>query len=252
MNKENFKVSVVTVTYNSAETVEDTILSVVNQNYKNIEYIIIDGLSKDNTLEIVNKYIDKIALVISEKDNGIYDAINKGIMKATGDIIVALNSDDMYATNDVISQVVELFKKSEADAVYGDLNYVDRFDTTKTIRKWRSGTYKKGHFLKGWMPPHPTFFVRNYCYQKYGFFNLSLKSAADYELMLRFIHKNEIKVAYLPKLIVNMRAGGQSNVSFKNRFKANREDKKAWEINGLKPGLLTLIRKPLSKLKQYF
>jgi glycosyltransferase involved in cell wall biosynthesis len=246
------KVSIITVTYNSAETVEDTIKSVVNQDYKDIEYIIIDGLSKDKTLEIVYQYKERIAKVISEKDLGIYDAIGKGIKNATGDIIVALNSDDMYASNDAISKVVELFKSSHADAVYGDLNYVDRFDTSKVIRKWKSGAYKKGHFLKGWMPPHPTFFVRNYCYQKYGSFNLSLKSAADYELMLRFIHKHEIKVAYLPKLIVNMRAGGQSNVSFKNRFKANREDRKAWEMNGLKPGLFTLIRKPLSKIKQYF
>jgi glycosyltransferase involved in cell wall biosynthesis len=246
------KVSIITVTYNSAETVEDTIKSVVNQDYKDIEYIIIDGLSKDKTLEIVYQYKERIAKVISEKDLGIYDAIGKGIKNATGDIIVALNSDDMYASNDAISKVVELFKSSHADAVYGDLNYVDRFDTSKVIRKWKSGAYKKGYFLKGWMPPHPTFFVRNYCYQKYGSFNLSLKSAADYELMLRFIHKHEIKVAYLPKLIVNMRAGGQSNVSFKNRFKANREDRKAWEMNGLKPGLFTLIRKPLSKIKQYF
>lgn len=246
------KVSVITVTYNSSETIEETIKSVVNQDYPNIEYIIIDGQSKDNTLDIVNKYKTQIALVISENDNGIYDAIGKGIRKATGDIIVALNSDDMYATNDIISKVVELFKSSHADAVYGDLNYVDRLDTNKVIRKWKSGAYKKGHFLKGWMPPHPTFFVRNYCYQKYGSFNLSLKSAADYELMLRFIHKHGIKVAYLPQLIVNMRAGGQSNVSFKNRFKANREDRKAWEINGLKPGFFTLIRKPLSKIKQYF
>lgn len=246
------KVSIVTVTYNSAETIEDTIKSVLNQDYNNIEYIIIDGVSKDNTLEIVNKYKDKIALIVSEKDRGIYDAIAKGIDKATGEVVVALNSDDMYASNDVISTVVELFKSSHADAVYGDLNYVDRNDTTKTIRKWKSGNYKKGHFLKGWMPPHPTFFVKKHCYAKYGSFNLSLRSAADYELMLRFIHKYEIKVAYLPKLIVNMRTGGQSNVSFKNRFKANREDKKAWEINGLKPGLFTLIRKPLSKIKQYF
>jgi glycosyltransferase len=246
------KVSVITVTYNSAATVEDTIKSVINQDYKNIEYIIIDAISKDNTLDIVSKYKDNIDLLVSEKDNGIYDAIAKGILKATGDIVVALNSDDMYASVDVISKVVEVFKSTNAEAVYGDLNYVDRFDNAKIIRKWKAGPYKKGHFLKGWMPPHPTFFVKKHCYQKYGSFNLSLRSSADYELMLRFIHKHEIKVAYLPKLIVNMRVGGQSNVSFKNRFKANREDRKAWEINGLKPGLFTLIRKPLGKIKQYF
>ncbi|HRG58187.1 MAG TPA: glycosyltransferase family 2 protein [Bacteroidia bacterium] len=246
------KVSVVTVTYNSAETIEDTIKSVINQDYNNIEYIIIDGVSNDNTLQIVDKYKHKITKVISEKDAGIYDAISKGINLATGEVVVALNSDDMYASSDAISSVVEVFKNTHADAVYGDLNYVDRNDTNKIVRKWKSGNYKRGQFLKGWMPPHPTFFVKKHCYQKYGSFDLRLKSAADYELMLRFIHVHEIKVAYLPKLIVNMRAGGQSNVSFKNRFKANREDRKAWEINGLKPGFFTLIRKPLSKIKQYF
>jgi len=246
------KVSIVTVTYNSEATVEDTIKSVVNQDYDSIEYIIIDGLSTDSTLAIVNRYKDKIAKIISEKDNGIYDAISKGISMASGDIVVALNSDDMYASNSIISSVVSLFQQTHADVVYGDLNYVDRFDTSKILRKWRSGEYKKGLFLKGWMPPHPTFFARKTCYEKYGSFNLSLRSSADYELMLRFIHKHEVKVAYLPMLIVNMRAGGQSNVSFKNRYKANQEDKKAWEMNGLKPGLLTLIRKPLSKIKQYF
>jgi glycosyltransferase len=158
----------------------------------------------------------------------------------------------MYACTDAISKVVELFKSSHADAVYGDLNYVDRFDTAKIIRKWKSRPYKKGLFFKGWMPPHPTFFVRKECYKKYGTFNLSLKSAADYELMLRLLHIHEIKVAYLPKLLVNMRNGGQSNVSLKNRFKANREDRKAWYINGIKPGMFTLIRKPLSKIKQFF
>lgn len=246
------KVSVITVTYNSAETVEDTIISVINQDYKNLEYIIVDGLSKDNTLQIVDKYKDKISQVISEKDHGIYDAISKGIRAATGDIVVALNSDDMYVGTDVVSKVVEVFKSTHADAVYGDLNYVDRYDTSKVVRKWKSKSYKKGLFLTGWMPPHPTFFVRKQCYDKYGTFNLSLKSAADYELMLRLIHVHEIKVAYLPKLLVNMRTGGQSNMSIKNRFRANREDRKAWEINGLKPGMLTLIRKPLSKIKQYF
>lgn len=245
------KVSVVTVAYNSEQTIKETIDSVVGQDYPHIEYIIIDGKSSDKTLEIVKSFGDKISVVVSEKDNGIYDAINKGITLATGDIVVALNSDDFYANNKVISKVVETFNATGALAVYGDLNYVDRVDHNKIIRKWKAGIYKEGLFLKGWMPPHPTFFVRKSCYQNFGIFNLKLRSAADYELMLRFIHKHKIKVSYLPQLLVNMRAGGQSNITFKNRFKANREDKMAWEMNGLKPGLLTLIRKPLSKLKQY-
>ncbi len=246
------KVSIVTACFNSSESIEDNIKSVFFQDYKDIDYILIDGCSTDNTLEIINKYKDKIARIVSEKDKGIYDAIAKGIDKATGEVVVALNSDDMYASNNIISKVVNLFNTTKAEAVYGDLNYVDRYHPEKIIRKWKAGAYKEGYFMKGWMPPHPTFFVKKYCYERYGSFNQNLKSAADYELMLRFIHKHKIKVAYLPELIVNMRTGGQSNVTLRNRYLANREDKKAWEINGLKPGALTLIRKPLSKLKQYF
>jgi glycosyltransferase involved in cell wall biosynthesis len=245
------KVSIITISYNNAETIEDTILSVINQDYKNIEYIIVDGVSKDNTLEIANNYKSQIATIVSEKDNGIYDALNKGISLATGDIIGMIHADDLYANNTVISDIVNTFTKNDVDAVYADLNYVDRFDTSKTIRKWKSGEYKHGIFFKGWMPPHPTFFVKKSCYEKYGTFNLKLKSSADYELMLRMIHVNKIKLAYLPKLVVKMRAGGQSNVSLLNRIRGNKEDHLAWELNGLKPKMFTLIRKPLSKLIQY-
>lgn len=249
---EETKVSIITVCYNSEETIEDTIKSVINQNYSNIEYIIIDGLSTDNTLEIINKYQDKIAKIVSEKDEGLYDAINKGIGLATGNIIANLNSDDFYIDNNVISDVVEKFIQEKAEALYADLYYVDAIDTNKVVRKWVSGHYKDGLFFKGWMPPHPTFFVKKEVYNKYGSFNLAFKSAADYEIMLRFIHKHKVKIAYLPRVIVRMRIGGVSNASLLNRIKANREDKKAWEINGLKPKPLTLIFKPLSKIGQYF
>jgi len=245
------KVSIITVSYNSAETIEQTILSVVNQDYKNIEYIIVDGLSKDNTLEIVNNYKSQITKIVSEKDNGIYDALNKAISLATGDVIGMIHADDLYANNSIVSDIVSAFTNNEVDAVYADLNYVDRFNTSKIIRKWKSGAYKQGLFLKGWMPPHPTFFVKKSCYEKYGTFNLKLKSSADYELMLRMIHVNKISLAYLPRLVVNMRAGGQSNVSLLNRIRGNKEDHLAWELNGLKPKMFTLIRKPLSKLIQY-
>jgi glycosyltransferase involved in cell wall biosynthesis len=245
------KVSIITVSYNSAETIEETIQSVTMQDYTNIEYIIVDGKSTDQTMEIVKKYNAKIAKVVSEKDKGIYDALNKGVSLATGDIIGFLHADDLYANNHVISDVVAQFIQSKADGVYADLNYVDRNNTAKIIRKWRSGQYKDGMFLKGWMPPHPTFFVKRSCYDRLGVFNLQLRSSADYELMLRFIHVNKIALSYLPKMIVNMRAGGQSNVSLLNRLKGNKEDHMAWELNGLKPGLFTLIRKPLSKLLQY-
>lgn len=246
------KVSIITVCYNSSETIESTIQSVVSQNYTNIEYIIVDGLSTDDTLKIVDRYKNSIAKIISEKDKGIYDAINKGIAKATGDIIAILHADDFYTNADVISTIVDSFNKQNVDTVYGDLQYVDRIDTTIVKRNWISGAYQKENFLKGWMPPHPAFFARKQCYEKFGNFNTDLKSAADYELMLRFLYKNNCSVSYIPKVLVKMRVGGKSNVSLMNRIKANREDKKAWEMNGLSPSMFTFIRKPLSKLGQFF
>lgn len=245
------KISLITVSYNSDETIEETIQSVLSQVNVDLEYIIIDGGSTDGTLAIIDKYKDKIDILISEKDNGIYDGMNKGLQAATGDVIGILNSDDVFASNSVLEQVGNTFKESKADALYGDLVYVDRFDLDIVKRKWVSGIYRKGDFKKGWMPPHPTFYVKKEIYSKFGLFNLDFTSAADYEIMLRFIHKENIDLVYLPSIMVKMRQGGQSNASFSNRVKANREDKKAWEVNGLKPGALTLIRKPLSKLSQF-
>ena len=246
------KVSIITVCYNSSKTIEDTIKSVLSQTYSNIEYIIIDGLSTDNTLEIVNKYKKEISLIVSEKDNGLYDAINKGISLASGEIIANLNSDDFYIDENVISDVVDKFKTEKTDLLYTDLYYVEEENPNNVTRYWESGEYKKGAFFRGWMPPHPTFFVKKEIYNKYGVFNLNLKSAADYEIMLRFIHKNECSISYLNRVTVRMRVGGVSNSSLSNRIKANREDKKAWEINGLKPKPFTLILKPLSKISQFF
>lgn len=247
----NPKISIITVCYNSENTIEDTIKSVVNQTYPNIEYIVIDGGSIDKTLSIINKYKEKITTIISEKDNGIYDAINKGINLATGDIIGNLNSDDFYVDENVIADVVTKFEDEKTDTLYSDLYYVDALDTNKIIRYWKSKQYKEGMFLKGWMPPHPTFFVKKEIYQKYGLFDLQFKSAADYEIMLRFIHRYNVSISYLPRVIVKMRVGGMSNASLSNRIKANQEDRRAWEVNGLKPHVFTLIFKPLSKILQF-
>ncbi|MFN5620599.1 MAG: glycosyltransferase family 2 protein [Flavobacteriales bacterium] len=245
------KVSIITITYNSAETVEDTIQSVLAQDYPNIEYIIVDGASKDATMSIVNRYQDKIATIHSEPDKGIYDAMNKGVRLATGDLIAILNSDDFYADEKVISDMVNRVIESSADACYADLVYVDRSDTSRVVRTWKSGEYRHGQFMRGWMPPHPTFFVKREVYEAHGHYSLQLRSAADYELMLRFMHKHAIKVTYLPRVITKMRAGGQSNVTIKNRWRANQEDRLAWKMNGLQPGFFTLIRKPLSKVLQF-
>jgi glycosyltransferase involved in cell wall biosynthesis len=245
------KISIITVTYNSSKTIEQTVQSVIEQTYPNIEYIIVDGQSTDSTLQIIDRYKNKISKLVSERDNGIYDALNKGISLATGDVIGILHSDDFYIDKDVIEKVVSTFIKHNSDAVYADLYYVGENDTNKIIRKWRSGNYKEGMFVNGWMPPHPTFFVKRSCYEKLGKFNLEFKSAADYELMLRFIHKHKISVAYLPEFIVKMRVGGKSNESIKNRLFANYEDRKAWEVNGLKPRFYTLYLKPLRKILQF-
>lgn len=246
------KVSIITISFNSEETIEDTIRSVVDQSYSDVEYIIVDGASKDGTMGIVKKYEDGISKTISEPDKGIYDAMNKGVKAATGDVIGILNSDDVYSNSEVLHKIVSKFDKEGSDAVYADLVYVDRQNTDEVKRYWKSGDYKEGIFKRGWMPPHPTFFVKKKCYEKFGVYNTDLKSAADYELMLRFLHKHKISVSYLPEIITKMRVGGESNVSLKNRIRANKEDRLAWKLNGLKPGPLTLTRKPLSKISQFF
>jgi glycosyltransferase involved in cell wall biosynthesis len=245
------KISIITVSYNSAATIEQTILSVVEQTYANIEYIVIDAQSSDGTLAIIEKYKDRISKVVSEKDNGLYDALNKGIDLASGDVIGILHSDDFYLNNQVIKKYADLFSKENCDAVYSDLYYVDKFNTDQIVRKWKSGNFSSKLFVNGWMPPHPTFFVKKQIYNQYGKFNLDFKTAADYELMLRFIEKNKIKLTYLPEYTIKMRVGGKSNVSLQNRIKANREDRRAWKVNGLRPRLYTLFLKPLRKIFQF-
>lgn len=246
------KVSIITVTFNSETTLRDTVESVIKQEYANIEYIIVDGVSKDNTIEIIKEYALLYPIKwISEADNGLYDAMNKGIQMATGDIIGIINSDDFYVDEKVIGEIVNAFSGVDVEAVYGDLLYVDAAITDKIVRKWRSGQYKENAFLYGWMPPHPTFFVRRELYDRFGKFNTQLRSAADYELMLRLIHKNKINIVYIARYLVKMRAGGVSNGSLKNRLKGNQEDKKAWELNHLKPYFFTMIFKPLRKINQF-
>jgi glycosyltransferase involved in cell wall biosynthesis len=245
------KVSIVTACYNSASTIEDTIRSVILQEYAQIEYIIIDGGSTDGTLDIVKKYASRISKVFSGKDGGIYSALNKGIAAATGDIVAILHSDDLYADNAVIARVVETFEREKTDCVYGDLQYVDRDNTSRIVRNWKAGQYQEGMFESGWMPPHPAFFTKRACYEKHGQYNTAFRLAGDYELMLRFLHKLRLSVAYLPLVLVKMRTGGLSNQSLGARIRSFREDSLAWRVNMLKPRACTLVRKPFSKLSQF-
>lgn len=244
------KISVITATFNSAATVRDTLTSIAAQSHPDIEHLIIDGVSRDNTLDIVKEF-PHVAKVVSGKDNGIYDAMNKGLQLATGEIIGILNSDDFYNNHDVLSKVAAAFEDKSVEAVYGDLQYVKQDDVKTVIRTWKSGKYKKRHFYYGWMPPHPTFFVRRSLYDKAGLFNTALRSAADYELMLRMIEKHGAVVKYIPEVLVKMRAGGMSNVSLGNRLRANSEDREAWRLNGLKPYFFTRWLKPLRKVFQF-
>lgn len=245
------KISIVTPAFNSAKTIQHTIESVARQTYPNVEYIIVDGGSKDATAKIVAQYSNVVDIFISEPDRGVYDAMNKGIRMASGDIVAILNSDDFYTHSRVLEQIVAAFRQSGVDSVYGDLQYVNHYQPNQIVRHWESGGFVRESFLAGWMPPHPTFFVKKSVYQRYGLFNLSLQSSADYELMLRFLYKYRISTSYVQDVLVRMRTGGMSNASWLNRWRANQEDRMAWRINGLKPRFYTTILKPLRKLQQF-
>lgn len=245
------RISIITATYNSSPTLENCISSVNNQTYALIEHIIIDGVSTDNTLEIIKSIPNKITKVISEPDNGIYDAMNKGIRLATGDIIGILNSDDLYCEKVVLEKVVSVFKTTGVDCVHADLYYVKQNDTNQVVRHWKTCDYVPGAFKKGWHPAHPTFFVRREIYEKYGLFNLDFALAADFELMLRFLERYKISSAYLNEPIVRMRLGGATSKNPKNIYKQNIECYRAFKLNGIKVSLFYPFYRLLPKLKQF-
>lgn len=244
------KVSIITVVYNGEATIESAIRSVREQDYQDIEYIIIDGASKDGTVDIVKKHKDFISKLISEPDRGIYDAMNKGISHATGDIIGILNADDMYASPDVVSSVVKKLEESKADALVGDLVFVKPTDLDKVIRYYSSKDFKIERFEKGDMPPHPTFFVRKEVYERFGTFNTDYRIIADFDLMLRFLYKHRVSFAYLPKVMVKMRTGGLTNQGIGSKIKLNREIKQSLEANGIPASMFKIYSKYFKKIFQ--
>jgi glycosyltransferase len=244
------KVSLITVTYNSARHLQNCIQSVTNQDYPNLEYIVIDGGSTDETISIIEQS-SCVTKWISEKDNGMYDAINKGMRLATGDIIGILNSDDILASKSVISKIADCFKKQQVDSVFGDLLYVDADDTSKIHRFWKGMTYNRQSFRYGWMPAHPTFYVRREIVEQLGGYETHYFSASDFELMTRYLYKHRISSYYLREMIVKMRKGGMSNGSFKKRFRANRRDYLALKRNEVPFAFMVALLKPLRKLPQY-
>lgn len=226
------KISIVTVCFNSADTIEDTIRSVLSQQHSRLEYIVIDGGSTDGTLDVLARYRDRIAKCVSERDRGIYDAMNKGVRLAEGEFVGFLNADDVYAGPNVISEVAAALQTDHADGVYGDLVYIGRRNTERVVRYWRAGQYRPGAFYSGWVPPHPTFFCRTALYRRFGGFNPEYRIAGDFELMLRLIEKEHIGVRYIPKPFVRMRAGGKAN-TMRGIIQGNREIVHAFHSNGL-------------------
>lgn len=245
------KISVITVVYNSVNTIEATILSVLGQSNKNIEFIIIDGCSNDGTIDVINKYKDQLSIFISEKDLGIYDAMNKGIELSTGDIIGILNSDDVYENNLVLNEVLLTFLNNNIDILYGDLNYVEYGNINAIVRKWKSKVYYNNFFEDGYVPPHPALFVKKDVYKVAGTFNLKFSLAADYEFMLRIFKKYNFKSVYVDSVFVKMRLGGATNTNFKNILKGNIQIYNSWKVNKLNISYLMFPKKLLIRLSQF-
>ncbi|WP_343531528.1 glycosyltransferase family 2 protein [Pedobacter sp.] len=246
------KISIITVVYNGEQHVRDCIESVLSQTYSNIEYILIDGDSTDGTYRIAQEYKNRLAVLLSEPDKGMYDALNKGISLATGEVIGILNADDMLADKQVVSEIAKKLQSTNADAVYGDLNYVAPENIARILRKWRSSKAKPVDLALGWMPAHPTLYLKAELFKRLGGYQLNYGSAADYELMLRFLYKNRITSAHLPMLMVNMRNGGMSNQSLKHRYAAMKNDYAALKHNQIPLPLLALLLKKLRKIRQFF
>jgi glycosyltransferase len=245
------KVTIITVVFNGEKYLKDCIESVLYQDYKNIEYIVIDGGSTDRTLSVIESYRSQIHYFISEKDKGMYDALNKGIKVATGDVIGILNADDMLASSNVISAIVNEFNEQDADGIYGNLNYIDLSSSKKIIRRWVSNQFVKNDILLGWMPAHPTLYLKKELFTHFGNYSLDFGTAADYELMVRFLYVHQVNARFLDKLIVNMRVGGMSNSSLKQRYLALTNDYKAAKKNSLPYPLITIFFKKITKFKQF-
>lgn len=248
------KVSIITATYNSEATIEGCIKSVLSQDYTNIEYIIIDGTSSDHTLSIINSYKQQYAniVLVSESDKGIYDALNKGIKAATGDVVGFLHSDDFFNSTCTIGNIVATFSEGPIDGVYGNLDYVSSKDTNKIVRHWQSQPFSKSLLNRGWMPAHPTVFLRKEVYNKHGLFNMEFRIAADYDMMLRIFCDETLQFKFLPEVITKMRVGGASNRSLKNIITKSKEDYRALKLNKLSFPIWSLMLKNCSKIPQFF
>jgi glycosyltransferase involved in cell wall biosynthesis len=244
------KISVITVSFNSASTIVDTLRSVNEQSHRDIEHIVIDGASNDDTVALVRRHGRRVAHLVTERDRGIYDAMNKGLALARGDYVGFLNADDYFADCGVLSKIAHAMQLKTIDACYGDLVFVDPADSKRIVRYWRSRRYEQGLCSRGWMPAHPTFYARRSVYERYGSFDLSFRIAADFEMSLRLLDVAGLRTVYIPETLVHMRAGGESTRSLANVFLANREASQACRKHGFRGGVGFMARKLASKLPQ--
>jgi glycosyltransferase involved in cell wall biosynthesis len=242
------KISIITVSYNAQDTIEETIISVINQNFIELEYIVIDGASTDNTVKIIKKYLDKIFYFVSEPDKGMYDAINKGIEISTGEVIGILNSDDIFSNNNIVSQIENAFLNKNIDAIFADISFVKN---NFIIRKLSSYKWNPRYFEFGIMPAHPTFYCKRNLFKQYGNYKIDFAIAADFELMLRFIYINRIRFLYLPLNMVNMKLGGKSTRGFKSLYVINKEIYKSFILNGVKTNYLKIYLKYFLKIFEF-
>jgi len=246
------RISIVTAVFNNADTIGATLESVRAQSHRDIEHIVIDGGSTDGTLEVLERYRNDIAVLISEPDRGIYHAMNKGLEQATGDIVGTLNGDDMFARGDALDMIAAQFKDPEIDATYGNLVYVDRDDTSKIIRYWQSRDYEPGLFERGWIPAHPTFYVRRSVYEQHGLFDTRYSIQSDFELCMRFLRVHQIRSKFIPTILVRMRMGGVTNRSIGSILAGNLESYRACRRHGLAVNPLTFFAKKWgSRLPQF-
>lgn len=247
-------ISIITATYNSASTIRDTFESILSQGFKNYELVVVDGASKDETLAIIRGYEPRFEgrmKWVSERDRGIYDAMNKGIARATGDVIGILNSDDFYTSDDVLETVAESMKGNNVDAVYGDIHYVNDGELEKCVRYYSSAGFKRERMMQGWMPAHPSFYCRREVYQKYGLFDTSFKVAADFEQLLRLIYVENIRIQYIPKDFVTMRTGGASTDGLKARARIMKDHLRAFKKNGIRNNVFRLSTRYFEKLQEF-
>lgn len=246
------KITIITVCFNAASTISDALNSVAKQKNVDVEHIVIDGASTDRTLEIVKTYTS-VSILVSEPDKGIYDAMNKGIALATGDVVGILNADDIYMDNNVLQEVIHTFSDNAIDACYGDLVYVDKTNTNQVVRYWKSAQFIEGMFKSGWAPAHPTFFVRNDIYKKFSGFNLKYQLAADFEILFRFLEQHKINSKYLPKVFVKMRLGGATNKSLTNVYRQNKEIVEILRSYYKKVSLISfIVIKVVARMTQFF